>query len=73
MNSKSPFKWRHFPPDIILWGVRWYCLYPISYRQLEEMLCDRGVEVDHSTLSRWVQKYALLFGQGMPSAPEANQ
>jgi transposase-like protein len=58
MNSKSPFKWRHFLPDIILWGVRWYCCYPISYRQLEEMMCDRGVEVDHSTLSRWVRKYA---------------
>jgi len=40
MNSKSPFKWRHFPPDIILWGVLWYCLYPISYRQLSEMMCD---------------------------------
>jgi transposase-like protein len=58
MNSNSPFKWRHFPPDIILWGVRWYCLYPISYRQLSEMMRERGVEVDHSTLSRWVQKYA---------------
>ena len=58
MTSKPPFKWRHFAPDIILWGVRWYCLYPISYRQLEEMMCDRGVEVDHSTLFRWVQKYA---------------
>ena len=58
MNFKSPFKWRHFAPDIILWGVRWYCLYPVSYRQLEEMMCDRGVEADHSTLSRWVLKYA---------------
>ena len=58
MTSKSHFKWRHFPPDIILWGVRWYCLYPISYRQLAEMMRDRGMEVDHSTLSRWVQKYA---------------
>jgi transposase-like protein len=58
MNSKFPFKWRHFAPDIILWGVRWYCLYPISYRNLEEMMCERGVEVDHSTLYRWVQKYA---------------
>ena len=58
MTSKSSFKWRHFAPDIILWGGRWYCLYPISYRQLEEMMCERGVEVDHSTLSRWVQKYA---------------
>lgn len=58
MTSKSPFKWRHFLPEIILWGVRWYCLYPISYRNLEEMMCDRGVAVDHSTLSRWVQRYA---------------
>ena len=48
MTSKAPFKWRHFPPDVILWGVRWYCLYPLSYRQLSEMMCDRGiVEADH--------------------------
>jgi len=60
MTSKSLFKWRHFLSDIILWGVRWYCSYPISYRQLEETMYDRdrGLEVDHSTLSRWVQKYA---------------
>jgi len=58
MNSKSPFKWRHFLPEIILWGVRWYCLYPISYRNLKEMMCERGVEVEHSTLYRWVQRYA---------------
>jgi transposase-like protein len=58
VNSKSLFKWRHFAPDIILWGVRWYCLYPISYRQLSEMMCERGVEVDHSTLYRWIQQYA---------------
>ena len=54
MTSKPPFKWRHFAPDIILWGVRLYCLYPLSYRQLEEMMCDRGVEVDHTTLSESV-------------------
>ena len=35
-------------------GIRWYFAYPISYRQLEEMLAERGVEVDHSTLNRWV-------------------
>jgi transposase-like protein len=58
MSSNSAFKWRHFLPEIILWGVRWYCLFPLSYRQLEQMMCDRGVEVDHTTLSRWVQKYA---------------
>jgi IS6 family transposase len=50
------FEGRHFPPDIILWGVRWYCRYPISYRNLEEMMSERGVQVDHSTLARWVQR-----------------
>ena len=58
MNPKQPFNWRHFLPEIILLCVRWYLRYPLSYRQLEEMMCDRGVEVDHSTLSGWVQKYA---------------
>jgi transposase-like protein len=41
------FKGSHFERDVILWGVRWYVAYPISYRQLEEMMQDRGVEVDH--------------------------
>jgi len=52
------FKWSHFVKEIILWGVRWYVAYPISYRQLEEMMQERGVSVDHSTLNRWVIKYA---------------
>ena len=51
------FKGRHFERDVILWGVRWYVAYPISYRQIEEMMGERGVEVDHSTLHRWVLKY----------------
>ena len=51
------FKGSHFEREVILWGVRWYAAYPISYRQLEEMLEARGVEVDHSTLNRWVVKY----------------
>src|SRR5277367_712669 len=50
-------KGSHFERDIILWGVRWYVAYPMSYRQLEEMMEERGVEVDHSTLNRWVLKY----------------
>ena len=41
------FKGSQFERDIILWGVRWYVAYPISYRQLEEMMAERGVEVDH--------------------------
>jgi putative transposase len=52
------FKGSHFEKDIILWGVRWYVAYPLSYRQLEEMMQERGVVVDHSTLNRWVIKYA---------------
>src|SRR5882757_5902645 len=52
------FKGSHFEREVILWGVRWYVAYPISYRQLEEMMDERGVEVDHSTLNRWAIKYA---------------
>jgi putative transposase len=52
------FKWSHFAKEIMLWGVRWYVAYPISYRQLEERMQERGVTVDHSTLNRWVIKYA---------------
>ena len=52
------FKGTQFEKEIILWGVRWYVAYPISYRQLEEMMGERGVAVDHSTLNRWVIKYA---------------
>jgi transposase-like protein len=51
------FKGSQFEHAIILWGVRWYVAYPISYRQLEEMMGERGVTLDHSTLNRWVIKY----------------
>ncbi len=54
----SDFKWRHYQGEIILGCVRWYCKYGISYRDLEEMMQERGVEVDHTTLYRWVQHYA---------------
>ncbi len=51
------FKGHRFEQDIILTGVRWYLAYPLSYRNLEEMLAERGVEVDHSSVYRWVQKF----------------
>jgi transposase-like protein len=54
----SDFKWRHFQGEVILWAVRWYCRYGVSYRDLEQMMGERGVPVDHSTIYRWVQKYA---------------
>jgi transposase-like protein len=52
------FKGRQFKGEIILWAVRWYCKYGISYRELKEMLEERGVELDHTTVYRWVQHYA---------------
>ncbi|MEP0914955.1 IS6 family transposase [Leptolyngbya sp. GB1-A1] len=58
MSTASVFKWRHFLPQIILLNVRWYCRYSLSYRNLEEMMQERGVEVDHSTFNRWVLRYA---------------
>jgi transposase-like protein len=57
------FKGSHFERDVILWAVRWYVAYPISYRQLEEMMAEHGVEVDHATLNRWVLKYVPLLDQ----------
>jgi len=52
------FKGHRVEKDIILTGVRWYLAYPLSYRNLEEMMAERGVEVDHSNIYRWVQKFS---------------
>src|SRR5215467_7234748 len=52
------FKGAHFPPAIILMGVRWYVAYPLSTRHVEELMHERGVHVDHSTINRWVVKYS---------------
>ncbi len=54
MNHPSPFKWRHFEAEIILLCVRWYLRYSLSYRDLEEMMQERGLQVDHTTIYRWV-------------------
>jgi len=63
MNQDNPFKWRHFQPDVILLCVRWYLRYPISYRDLEEMMLDRGLKADHTTLNRWVIRYSPEIDQ----------
>ena len=57
-SGKSPFKGRQFTTEVILWAVRWYLQFPISYRDLERMLADWGVQVDHTTFYRWIQVYA---------------
>src|SRR5881396_140071 len=58
MSNQTPFKWRHFEAEIILLCVRWYLRYSLSYRDLEEMMAERGLAVDHTTIYRWVQRYA---------------
>ena len=58
MGQGGWFKGRQFIAEVILWAVRWYLMFPISYRDLELMLFDRGVEVDHTTIFRWIQAYA---------------
>lgn len=57
----NDFKWRHFAPDIILQCLRWYLRYPLSYRNLEEIVAERGLEVDHTTIYRWIQHYSPEF------------
>jgi transposase, IS6 family len=63
MNSESPFKWRHFLPSIILLCVRWYLQYPLSYRNLEEMMVEKELSVDHTTIYRWVMAYSPEINQ----------
>jgi len=58
MTEQNPFKWRHFQADLILLCVRWYLRYALSYRDLEEMMLERGLHVDHTTIYRWVQDYS---------------
>jgi transposase-like protein len=50
-----------FPPEVILLAVRWYLRYGLSYRDVEELLAERGVEVDHVTIYRWVQRFTPLL------------
>ena len=50
----NDFKGRHFRGEIVLWAVRCYCRYAVSYRDLEAMMTERGVAVDHTTIYRWV-------------------
>jgi transposase, IS6 family len=58
MDRGDGFKGRQFTAEVILWAVRWYLMFPISDRDLELMLLDRGVEVDPTTIFRWIQAYA---------------
>src|SRR5215204_12129 len=60
-RAKADFKGRHYEATLILQAVSWYLRYRLSYRDIEELFRERGLEVDHSTLNRWVLAYAPLI------------
>jgi transposase, IS6 family len=64
------FRGRHFEDVIILLCVRWYLRYSLTYRDLEEMMAERGLSVDHLTIWRWVQRYAPIVGKPMEDGPD---
>ena len=59
--DRSAFAGFRFPPDVITVAVRWYLRYGLSYRDIEELLAERGIVVDHVTIYRWVQRFTMLF------------
>ena len=65
MTRKRPalFRGRHFEDVIILLCVRWYLRYSLTYRDLEEIMAERGLSIDHVTIGRWVQRYAPVLNQ----------
>jgi transposase-like protein len=61
LPPKSAFAGFRFPPEVIVVAVRWYLRFHLSYRDVEELLVERGVEVDHVAVYRWVQRFLPLF------------
>ena len=61
------FRGRHFRDEIIVQCVRWYLRYPLSYRDVEELMAERGLTVDHSTIARWVLRYAPVLNERIRS------
>src|SRR6476646_7915027 len=67
------FKWRQFEPEVILLAVGWYLRFSLSYRDVEELLVERGLSVDHVTVWRWVQRYAPEIQRRLrPRLPPTN-
>src|SRR5205809_3164955 len=61
LTPRSAFAGFRFPAEVIVVAVRWYLRYGLSYRDVEELLVERGVEVDHVTVYRWVQRFTPLL------------
>ncbi|MCI0689889.1 MAG: IS6 family transposase [Sporichthyaceae bacterium] len=61
ISRGSAFAGFRFPPEVIVLAVRWYLRYGLSYRDIEELLAERGIEVDHVSVHRWVRRFAPLL------------
>ncbi len=59
MKKQHLFKWKHYEPDIILLTVKWYLRYNLSFRNVVEMMEERGLSMAHTTIMRWVHQYSL--------------
>ena len=67
---RSSFAGFRYPPGVIMVAVRWYLRYGLSYRDVEELLAERGIAVDHVTVYRWVQRFTpLLIDAACPCRP----
>src|SRR6266540_5043347 len=63
LATRSAFAGFRFPPDVIVLAVRWYLRFSLSYRDVEELLAERGIDVDHVTIYRWVQRFTPLLAE----------
>ncbi len=57
-KTRNDFKWKHFLPEIILLCIRWYLKYKLSFRDLVEMMSERGIRIVHTTIMRWIHEYS---------------
>jgi putative transposase len=69
MSDLISFKYRQFKKDIILMLIRWYLAYSLSYRNIEELAAERGLQVDHSTVNRWVIHYSPQLEESFRKKP----
>jgi transposase-like protein len=70
MTMQASFKWRHFEAEIILLCIRWYLRYSLSHRDLEEIMLERGLHIDHTTIYRWGKPLCPRVGETVPTSPQ---
>ncbi|ATF08602.1 Mobile element protein [Candidatus Enterovibrio altilux] len=71
--TNPAFKWKHFAPEIILWCLRWYGSTPMSYANLSDMLAERGVSVNRSTIYCWFMEYAQHYARSYVAINSSEQ